>query len=114
MYILPSGTMFSGDFEAGEFASRGVIIYVDGGSYDGALDGRRSNRGHLDPTHLSLVVRLLLLLLLPLPCPCSEFSPFHCAPDSHPHPAQASSTSCAAAAGVFTKRPRATSALGLG
>ena len=69
MYILPSGTMFSGDFEAGEFASRGVIIYVDGGSYDGALDGRRSNRGHLGPSRLTLVLRLLLLLLLLLPVP---------------------------------------------
>ena len=54
MYILPSGTMFSGDFEAGEFASRGVIIYVDGGSYDGELDGRRSVPGPIDPTRLTL------------------------------------------------------------
>ena len=69
MYILPSGTMFSGDFEAGEFASRGVIIYVDGGSYDGALDGRCSNRGHLDPTRLAVVRRLLLLLLVLLHVP---------------------------------------------
>ena len=69
MYILPSGTMFSGDFEAGEFVSRGVIIYVDGGSYDGALDGWCSNRGHLDPTRLDVVRRLLLLLLLLLHVP---------------------------------------------
>ena len=54
VYILPSGTMFSGDFEAGEFASRGVIIYVDGGSYDGELDGRRSVPGPIAPTRLTL------------------------------------------------------------
>ena len=84
VYILPSGTMFSGDFEAGEFASRGVIIYVDGGSYDGELDGRRSNPGPLDP-HASpyaysyscsysysystpTPTLLLLLRLILLPC----------------------------------------------
>jgi hypothetical protein len=78
--------MFSGDFEAGEFASRGVIIYVDGGSYDGALDGWCSNRGHLDPHASPLSDACSCSCFCSCTCPCSLFSPFHCAPDSHPHP----------------------------
>ena len=61
--------MFSGDFEAGEFASRGVIIYVDGGSYDGELDGRRSVPGPIDPTRLTLPPFQLLSPPEPEPAP---------------------------------------------